>query len=90
MKGTGEGLTGAVAGPQLLHGAQHVLGDLVSVEHGVVAVLRVVSGAGVVQIGPQAMDGEPLGPVQLSLTSKICGIVAYLKTVKIDPLTAQK
>ena len=48
-------------------------------------MLRVVSGAGVVQIGPQAMDGEPLGPVQLSLTSKICGIVAYLKTVKIDP-----
>ena len=63
----GEGLTGAVAGPQLLHGLQHVLVDLGGVEDRVVAVLGIVSWAGVVQVWPQAVQGEPLGPAELTL-----------------------
>ena len=61
----GKGLTGAVAGPQLLHGLQDALVNLTGVEDRVVAVLGVVCWAGVVQVWPQAVQGEPLGPAKL-------------------------
>ncbi len=54
------GLTGAVAGPRPVHGLQHIVINLIAIEDGVIAVLRVVCWAGVVQIRPKPMQREAL------------------------------
>lgn len=73
-------LTTGVAGPVLSHGSQCVGFDVVDIEGvefwlaasaAVAAVLREVLGAGVVQVGPKAMQREASSPANAGQSHRV-------------------